>query len=97
MISGRALLFLLISAPAGFAIRALVAPESEAVSLLVGGLVLAALDGVYRLRFKGAGFYLQWIAANSGAYILFLPAWMWGIGLLVSGLIQVIPGHAAIT
>lgn len=92
-LNGLALLFLFGSAAVGLLLQRFVAPDNEAVAVLIAAGLMTLLDLGYRLRNEAFDGRPKWISAKAGAYLAFFPLWGWGIALVVAALIQIVTGQ----
>ena len=93
-LNGLALLFLFGSALVGLLLQRLIAPDNEAVAVLIAATLMTLLDAGYRLRNEAFNGRPKWISAQAGAYSAFFPLWGWGVALIVIALVQLVTGQA---
>ena len=91
-----AIIFLFGGALVGLLLRGLIAPDNDAVAVLIAATVMTLLDLGYRLRNDDFNGRPKWISMKAGAYLAFFPLWGWGLALIVVALIQLVTGQEII-
>jgi hypothetical protein len=64
--------------------------SAEGPSMIIAGLLCAAIDLIYRVRRSGR----RWLHPNFGGALFFIPVWILGIVWLVLGAASVIQGRS---
>jgi hypothetical protein len=63
--------------------------SAEGPSMIIAGLLCAAMDLVYRVRRSGG----RWLHPNFGGALFFIPVWVLGMFWLVLGFAATIQGR----
>ena len=92
-LNGLAILFLFGSAAIGLLLRGFIAPENDAVAVLIGASLMTLLDLGYRLRNQQFVGRPKWLSMKAGAFLAFFPLWGWGLVLSVIALVQLTTGQ----
>lgn len=92
-LNGLAILFLFSSAAIGLLLRGFIAPDNDAVAVLIAATLMTLLDLGYRLRNEAFNGRPKWISMKAGAYLAFFPLWGWGLALIVVALVQLTTGQ----
>ena len=87
--NGPGILMVVIALGIASGIGPLAGTSAEGPSMVIAGLLGAAMDLVYRARRSGR----RWLYPSCGGALFFIPVWILGIAWLVQGVASVIQGR----